>query len=87
MMRIVVDTRWRVDATAWLDVPLGASAVWGQMRDIQRFLTLDPLHKRVRGGLDAWRTFQTLAKRLAQLNEEIMQAERPKETRRRRSQR
>ena len=47
-MSIVVDTRWRVDATASLDVPLRASAVWGQMRDIQRFLTIDPLHRRVR---------------------------------------
>ncbi len=47
-MRIVVDDRWRVDATACLDVPLSASAVWGQMRDFQRFLTLDPLHRRVR---------------------------------------
>ena len=47
-MSIVVNARWRVDATAWLDVPLRASAVWGQMRDIQRFLTIDPLHRRVR---------------------------------------
>lgn len=48
MMRIVVDDRWRVDATACLDVPLAASAVWGQMRDLQRFLTIDPLHRQVR---------------------------------------
>ena len=39
------------------------------------------LHKRVRGGLAAWRNFQTLAKRVAQLNKEIMQAERPKKPR------
>ncbi len=55
-MRIVVDDRWRVDATAWLDVPLSASAVWGQMRDFQRFLTLDPLHRRVRVADAALRT-------------------------------
>ncbi len=61
MMRIVVDTRWRVDATAWLDVPLGASAVWGQMRDIRRFLTLDPLHKRVRVADTASRTRRVAA--------------------------
>ena len=48
MMTIVVDDRWRVDATACLDVPLRASAVWGQMRDLRHFLTIDPLHRRVR---------------------------------------
>ena len=39
------------------------------------------LHERVRGGLDAWRQFQSVAKRVAQLNEEIMQAERKKKPR------
>lgn len=47
-MTIVVDDRWRVDATACLDIPLAASTVWGQMRDVQHFLTVDPLHRRVR---------------------------------------
>ena len=43
------------------------------------------LHERVSAGLDAWREFQALAKRVAQLNQEIMHAERPKKTRRRRT--
>ena len=42
------------------------------------------LHERVRKGLAAWKEFRTLAKELAQLNKEIMDAERPKKTRRRR---
>lgn len=45
------------------------------------------LQERVSAGLKAWREFQTLAKHLAQLNEEIMHAERPKKTRRRRRKR
>ena len=45
------------------------------------------LHDRVRTGLDAWRKFQSLAKEIAQINEEIMQAERPKKTKRRRKKR
>jgi hypothetical protein len=40
------------------------------------------LHERVCTGLDAWREFQVLAKRIGQLNQEIMLAERPKKTRR-----
>lgn len=47
-MTIVVDDRWRVNATACLDVPLAALTVWGQMRDLRHFLTIDPLHRRVR---------------------------------------
>ena len=42
-----IDRNWRVRARGVIDVPLPASAVWGQMRDVQRFLTLDPLHVRV----------------------------------------
>lgn len=40
------------------------------------------LHERVRDGLAAWKEFRTLAKELALLNKEIMDAERPKKTRR-----
>jgi len=42
------------------------------------------LHKRVREGLDAWKQFHELSKELARLNREIMEAERPKKTRRKR---
>jgi hypothetical protein len=37
----------------------------------------------VRTGLAAWREFQTLAKQLAYLNKELMDAERPKKAVRR----
>jgi len=37
--------------------------------------------QRVRDGLDAWKEFQLLAKQIAQLNKELMDAERPKKTR------
>jgi hypothetical protein len=40
-------------------------------------------HERVRTGLAAWREFQTLAKQLAYLNKELMDAERPKKAVRR----
>ena len=43
------------------------------------------LQERVSGGLAAWRQVQSLLKELAALNREIMDAERPKKTRRRRS--
>lgn len=38
------------------------------------------LHERVRDGLAAWREFQSLAKELAGLNKEAIDAERPKKT-------
>ena len=41
--------------------------------------------ERVRDGLAAWREFRALAKVVAELNKEIMDAERPKKTRRGRS--
>ncbi len=46
--RIEIDDRWYVDAS--IDVPLemAASTAWGQMRDFQTFITIDPLHRRVR---------------------------------------
>lgn len=43
------------------------------------------LHQRVRDGLDAWKQFHELSKELARLNREIMEAERPKKARRKRS--
>lgn len=46
-MRISVDDRWRVHAEHAVRVPLSALTVWGQMRDVRRFLTADPLHCRV----------------------------------------
>lgn len=46
-MSIVIRDCGRVRARCELRVPLPASAVWGQMRDFRRFLTLDPLHVRV----------------------------------------
>jgi hypothetical protein len=42
-----VDRRWRVQARAAVELPLPAPVVWGQMRDLARFLTVDPLHARV----------------------------------------
>lgn len=42
------------------------------------------MQEQVRAGLEAWREFQAVAKRVAKLNEEIMQANRPKTTRGRR---
>ena len=47
-MRIEIDHQWRVRAACDLDVPMSATAVWGQMRDWRRFITIDPLHVRVR---------------------------------------
>jgi len=43
------------------------------------------LQERVQGGLAAWREFQALSKQIAQLNREIMDAERPGKRRRRRA--
>ena len=45
-MRIAIDDQWRVHATNSLIVPMRASVVWGQMRDLRWFLTIDPLHAR-----------------------------------------
>ncbi len=42
-------------------------------------------HDRVQDGLAAWREFQSLAKEVATLNKELIDAERPKTTSRRRS--
>lgn len=47
-MRLIVDRLYRVDASCSLEVELPASAVWGQIRDVARFLSIDPLHARVR---------------------------------------
>lgn len=42
------------------------------------------MHGRVRRGLDAWSEFHELTKQVAQLNKELMDAERPKKARRKR---
>jgi hypothetical protein len=44
-----------------------------------------PLHERVHGGLAAWREFYALSKQIAELNRQIMAAERPEKTRRQRN--
>jgi len=48
MMRITIDRRGRVDAVGWFDLPMPSAAVWVRMRDIEWFLTRDPLHVSVR---------------------------------------
>lgn len=47
-MKLIVDNRWRVRAKHTLELPIPASTVWGQMRDLRRFITIDPLHTHVR---------------------------------------
>ncbi len=47
-MKLIVDHRWRVNASHAFNLPLSASAVWGQMRDLLHFVSLDPLHVRLR---------------------------------------
>lgn len=47
-MIVCITPEGRIHAEVSLDIDLPASAVWGQMRDIRRFLTLDPLHVHVR---------------------------------------
>jgi hypothetical protein len=42
----------------------------------------EALRERVQGGLSAWREFQALSKQIAELNRQIIDAERPKKTRR-----
>jgi hypothetical protein len=54
-MKLIVDKQWRVHASHAIRLPLPASTIWGQMRDLRRFLTIDPLHKRVRS-VDGRRT-------------------------------
>lgn len=48
MIRVSIDARGRVDAAGSFDVPMPAAAVWSRMRDIEWFLTRDPLHVGVR---------------------------------------
>lgn len=47
MIECRIDRAWRARARSVLELPLPASVVWGQMRDLRRFLTLDPLHVRI----------------------------------------
>jgi hypothetical protein len=46
-MLIRIDESWRVNAQSTLEFDLPAGALWGQMRDWRRFLTIDPLHERL----------------------------------------
>lgn len=55
-MKLSVDKHWRVDASHSIRLPLPTSIVWGQMRDLKRFVTIDPLHKRVRAAATARRS-------------------------------
>ena len=48
MITIELNSQFRVRASASVEVPLAASAVWGQMRDFAWFTTLDPFHARMR---------------------------------------
>ena len=43
-----------------------------------------PLHQRVQGGLAAWREFYAVSKAIAELNRQILAAELPSKTRRKR---
>lgn len=46
-MKISIDRQWRISAESYLELPLAAISVWGQMRDVARFLSMDPLHTNV----------------------------------------
>lgn len=46
-MTITCDRAGRVSAAISLDLPLAAISVWGQMRDLPGFATLDPFHDRI----------------------------------------
>ncbi|MFM9956650.1 MAG: hypothetical protein ACKVZJ_01125 [Phycisphaerales bacterium] len=46
-MKVCIDKRWGVRAEDVVEIGMPASAVWGQMKDFRRFLTLDPLHAEV----------------------------------------
>jgi hypothetical protein len=46
-MHVRVDQRWRVTAHVAIDLPMSPSAVWPFMRDLTRFIAMDPLHARV----------------------------------------
>lgn len=41
---ISITPDWRVDARSTTHLPLSAARMWARMRDVQRFLTDDPLH-------------------------------------------
>jgi hypothetical protein len=48
MIQLHIDNKWRVNCSGELTVPLPASIVWGQMRDLLRFICIDPLHAAAR---------------------------------------
>ncbi len=47
MISISITPDWRIDARCTADLPLPAAAMWSHMRDVERFLTDDPLHAEV----------------------------------------
>ncbi len=47
-MKVAISRNWVVRAGASVVVRAPAGVVWGQMRDVEWFLTRDPLHARVR---------------------------------------
>ncbi len=47
-MRIHIDKMWRVNAWSEVILPVSARQAWGQMRDLPGFVSVDPLHTRVR---------------------------------------
>ena len=46
-MEVTIDRRGRVRARAALVLPVSAGTAWGQIRDVRRFIAIDPLHVRV----------------------------------------
>ncbi len=64
MIRVEPHRRWRVNATKTIDLPLPASVVWGQMRDLRRFITMDPLHAKVRDEVPTGRAIPAVGTRL-----------------------
>ena len=47
-MNVAISKNWIVNAEASVVIGTPAGAVWGQMRDVEWFLTRDPLHAQVR---------------------------------------
>jgi hypothetical protein len=47
-MKLHISPKWRIRLEGTIPIAAPASAVWGQMRDVEWFLTRDPLHARIR---------------------------------------
>lgn len=46
-LRINIDMHWLVRAEYDLALQMSAATLWGQMRDVERFCAMDPLHRKV----------------------------------------